>query len=397
MLEMRSITPEEFLPWLSAESRAHGNRLNHDPEVLRPHFDLDRSIAVFDQGQIVGGSHSHSLVISTPGSSAIVAGVSNVAVQPTHRRQGVMTQMMQHQIRDIHEREEPLAALFASESLIYGRFGYGVGSLYEQWSIPREHNSYAQPFRDNGNIAFVHPSNIPTVLPDISKRSTANRAGVVQKSMHHWQQEAQAPEHLEGGQGGLFYACYQTDERTEGYVIYRIRDRVLYVNELMATSKVAYRCLWRFCFDTDLVTRTEANKRPVDDALPWMLADPRRLQRNIRDGLWLRIIDVHSALKQRYYSKNDALVLEIKDELCPWNQASFRLEGSTEGATCYQSSESPDLTLPISALASTLLGAVTFSTLAQAGLIQEGKSGALKRADAMFEVEQQPWTPNNFG
>ena len=397
MLEMRSITPEEFLPWLSAESRAHGNRLNHDPEVLRPHFDLDRSIAVFDQGQIVGGSHSHSLVISTPGSSAIVAGVSNVAVQPTHRRQGVMTQMMQHQIRDIHEREEPLAALFASESLIYGRFGYGVGSLYEQWSIPREHNSYAQPFRDNGNITFVHPSNIPTVLPDISKRSTANRAGVVQKSMHHWQQEAQAPEHLEGGQGGLFYACCQTNEGTEGYVIYRIRDRVLYVNELMATSKVAYRCLWRFCFDTDLVTRTEANKRPVDDALPWMLADPRRLQRNIRDGLWLRIIDVHSALKQRYYSKNDALVLEIKDELCPWNQASFRLEGSTEGATCYLSSESPDLTLPISALASTFLGAVTFSTLAQAGLIQEGKSGALKRADAMFEVEQQPWTPNNFG
>tara|TARA_B000000460_G_C21389270_1_gene337434 strand:+ start:241 stop:627 length:387 start_codon:yes stop_codon:yes gene_type:complete len=128
-----------------------------------------------------------------------------------------------------------------------------------------------------------------------------------------------------------------------------------------------------------------------------MLADPRRLQRNIRDGLWLRIIDVHSALKQRYYSKNDALVLEIKDELCPWNQASFRLEGSTEGATCYLSSESPDLTLPISALASTFLGAVTFSTLAQAGLIQEGKSGALKRADAMFEVEQQPWTPNNFG
>ena len=178
---------------------------------------------------------------------------------------------------------------------------------------------------------------------------------------------------------------------------YRIRDRVLHVNELMATSRQAYGSLWRFCFDTDLITRTEANKRPVDDALPWMLADPRRLQRNIRDALWLRIIDVHGALTQRCYSKSDALVLEIRDELCPWNHASFRLEGSPEGATCYKSSESPDLTLPISALASTLLGAVTFSTLAQAGLIQEGKSGALSRADTMFGVEQQPWTPYNFG
>ena len=98
MLEMRNITPEEFLPWLSAESRAHGNRLNHDPEVLRPTFDLDRSIAVFENGQIVGGAHSHCVVISTPGASAIVAGVSNVAVQPTHRRRGVMTHMMQHQL-----------------------------------------------------------------------------------------------------------------------------------------------------------------------------------------------------------------------------------------------------------------------------------------------------------
>ena len=397
MLEMRNITPEEFLPWLSAESRAHGNRLNHDPEVLRPTFDLDRSIAVFENGQIVGGAHSHCVVISTPGASAIVAGVSNVAVQPTHRRRGVMTHMMQHQLQDVHDREEPLAALFASESLIYGRFGYGISSLYEQWSIPREHNSFAQPSSDNGNITFVEPLDIPTILPNISKLSTAGRPGVFQKPMHQWQQESQAPEHLEGGPGGLFYACYRNGNAPEGYVIYRIRDRVLHVNELMATSRQAYGSLWRFCFDTDLITRTEANYRPVDDALPWMLADPRRLQRNTRDALWLRIIDVHGALTQRCYSKSDALVLEIKDDLCPWNHASFRLEGSPEGATCYKSSESPDLTLPISALASTLLGAVPFSTLAQAGLIQEGKSGALSRADTMFGVEQQPWTPYNFG
>ena len=245
MLEMRNITPEEFLPWLSAESRAHGNRLNHDPEVLRPTFDLDRSIAVFENGQIVGGAHSHCVVISTPGSSAIVAGVSNVAVQPTHRRRGVMTQMMQHQLQDVHDREEPLAALFASESLIYGRFGYGISSQYEQWSIPREHNSFAQPSNDNGNITFVDPLDIPTILPNISKLSTADRPGVFQKPMHQWQQESQAPEHLEGGPGGLFYACYRNGNAPEGYVIYRIRDRVLHVNELMATSRQAYGSLWR--------------------------------------------------------------------------------------------------------------------------------------------------------
>ena len=58
------------------------------------------------------------------------------------------------------------------------------------------------------------------------------------------------------------------------------------VNELMAATPEASAALWRFCFDLDLYERTEAARRPTDDPLPWMLADPRRLQRSTRDGLW---------------------------------------------------------------------------------------------------------------
>ena len=106
MLEMRTITTDEFEHWCRAESRAHGNRLNDDPERLRPFFDLDRSIAVFDGDNIVGGAHSHRVEMSVPGGSAVTAGVANVAVQPTHTRRGVMTRMMRHQIHDVHERGE---------------------------------------------------------------------------------------------------------------------------------------------------------------------------------------------------------------------------------------------------------------------------------------------------
>ena len=97
-MEMRNITPEEFVQWTRAEARAHGNRLNDDPEMLRPHFDLDRSIAVFDPGEIVGGAHSHRIEMSIPGGTAVTAGVANIAVQSTHTRQGLMTRMMHHQI-----------------------------------------------------------------------------------------------------------------------------------------------------------------------------------------------------------------------------------------------------------------------------------------------------------
>jgi predicted acetyltransferase len=396
MLEMRTITPEEFAQWLRAEARAHGNRLDHDPEELRPHFDLDRSIAVFDQGNIIGGAHSHRLEMSIPGGSAVVAGVANVAVQPTHRRQGVMTRMMRHQIKDIHERGESLAALFASESIIYGRFGYGIGSLYERWVIERQYNAYARPYESPGRIVFVDPEDITKELPEIFRRSTMDRPGVFQRPFHQWERDSQAPEHRQGGRGGLFYAAYEDGGKMDGYVTYRTSRPTLVVNELMAATREANAALWRFCFDMDLITCTEALKRPVDDPMPWMLADPRRLQRSTRDGVWVRLVDVAASLKLRRYMQNDRLVLEVRDELCPWNDGRFELEGSPEGAACRASSSSPDLTLVVSALASAYLGTVSFSTLSQAGLVDERTPGALRRADRMFAARHQPWTPYNF-
>jgi predicted acetyltransferase len=396
-LELRNVTDEEFEQWVRVESRAYGNRLAVAPEVLRPNFDLGRSIAVFDEGAIVGGSHSHRLEMSVPGGTAIIAGVANVAVQPTHRRRGVMTRMMHHQLEDVHQRGEALAGLFSSESVIYGRFGYGVATLHETWNIERQHNGYKLPYESPGRIVFVDPADIGKELPDVFHRSTDGRAGVFERSAHRWERDSQAREHREGGQGGLFYAAYIEDGRIDGYATYRTASGTLTINELMTTTREAGAALWRFCFDTDLIRTTEAVKRPLDDSLPWMLADPRRLQRSTRDGLWLRLVDVAAALELRSYMEPGNIVLEVRDDTCNWNHRCFQLEAFDEGASCRPSESSPDLTLSASALASAYLGGVSFTTLFGAGLVDEHSAGALRRADRMFAVHRQPWTPYSFG
>ena len=168
------------------------------------------------------------------------------------------------------------------------------------------------------------------------------------------------------------------------------------VNELMAATREASAALWRFCFDLDLYERTEAVKRPVDDPMPWMLADPRRLQRSTRDGLWVRVVDARAALEQRSYAASGRLALQVHDDFCAWNAAAFELDGSLEGATCRPTDASPDLTVAAAGLSSAYLGAATFTTLAQAGLVEEHTPGALLRADRMFAVPLKPWTPYNF-
>ena len=67
--------------------------------------------------------------MTIPGGSESLGFVDNVTVLPTHRRRGIMTQLISAQLRQIHERGETLSALTASESLIYERFGYGVADM----------------------------------------------------------------------------------------------------------------------------------------------------------------------------------------------------------------------------------------------------------------------------
>lgn len=396
MLELRNITPDEFERWMATESRAHGNRLAHDPERLRPRFDLGRSIAVFEDGQIVGGCHSHLLEMSIPGGVSVVAGVSNVEVQPTHTRRGIMTQMMRHQIDGIHERGEPLAALFATESGIYGRFGYGIGAVHEQWSIEKRHSAYARRLDSPGRLEFVDPAEIIEKLPDVSRRGTQGRPAVFQRAMHHWEDMARDPIHSQGGSGGVFHVAYVEDGRIDGYASYRTQRPTVAVNELVAVTREASAALWRFCFDLDLYERTEVMKRPEDDPLPWMLADPRRLQRSARDGLWVRVVDAAAALEQRTYATGDQLTLEIRDDFCDWNRGCWSLEMSPEGGHCRRVTGGADLAIDASALASVYLGAASFSTLQQAGLVDEITRGSAERADRAFAVALKPWTPFNF-
>ena len=52
--------------------------------------------------------------------------------------------------------------------------------------------------------------------------------------------------------------------------------------------------------------------------------------------------------------------------------------------------------MSVTELGSTYLGAVCFTVLARAGLVEEYSEGALERADLMFAHDLQPWCPYNW-
>ena len=128
--QIRPITPDELPALVHNDAAAFGEYIDADElEEIRKGFDFERSLAVFEDGQLVGAAGAYPFELTLPGSTVTpVAGVSWVAVRPTHRRRGILRALMSRQLDDVAARGEALAVLTASESGIYGRFGYGIAN-----------------------------------------------------------------------------------------------------------------------------------------------------------------------------------------------------------------------------------------------------------------------------
>jgi predicted acetyltransferase len=350
--------------------------------------------AALENGAIVGGTGAFPFELSVPGGSLPCAGVTAVGVQPTHRRRGVLRAMMDTQLRDIHERGEPIAALWASEETIYGRFGYGIAAWAGELRIPHEWDAFAEPLELAGTTRFVTPEVARELFPPVYEAVRRERPGMTSRSDIWWEDrhlrqeedEAAAPRRfvvLELDGEPLAYAIYRTHFSFDG----GSANSRLVVREALGATPQAAAATWRFLLDVDWMGSVEVHLAPPDHPLFLLLATPRRMRYRMGDGLWVRVVDLPAALSGRAYGEGGPLVFEVRDAVCDWNDGRWKL---VDGA-CERTDEEPDLALDVSALGSAFLGAVSFRQLSEAGRVEALRHGAIERADAVFAWRPLPW------
>ena len=394
-IEYRKYTRDEFASVMKTSARAfHEYRSEIDIEARINLFDPDRSFVAHDGKFMVGTTRSYALDMFIPGGICPIAAVAGVTVQPTHRRKGINSKMMKLQLKDIHGRNEPLAVLQATESLIYGRYGYGMASFEHNLEIEKVHSAYGESHIPEGQMYYCEEDEARLIFPGIFDRATNNRVGMVTRNQEWWNLRFLGP-FLTGfghnGDGRTRYARYECNGANEGYVRYKVEGKVLYVIELISVTQDAYKSLWRFCLDMDLIDVIKADHRAVDEELKWIIADPRRLIEHTSDRSWVRLVDVKDALGRRKYSTDDSIIFAVEDSFLPWNNVTLQLSSSEGETACESTNKSPDIALGVSELGAVYLGGVNFSTLVHAGRVQELTNGAIERANLMFTTARKPW------
>jgi predicted acetyltransferase len=411
---LRPITPDEFDAFGDVPTQAF-NDTAWPPEAMeqeRVIFEFDRSLAAFDGDAIVGTTAAYSFRLTVPGGSADAAGVTFVSVLPSHRRRGILSAMMRHQLADIAGRGEAIAALFASESAIYGRYGYGCASGQLRLTIRRGEGALHPAARGTGHgpvrLRATQPAKLRAELAKVYDYVLPHRPGMTARDERWWQAILADPEVSRRGWTALKAVLAEDDSGPRGYALYRTKpdwaddglpSGSLSVQELMAADAAATAALWTDLLTRDLIDEVVATHRPVDDPLLDMLADRRRARAYLTDGLWIRLIDLPAALRQRRYSCAADIVLEVTDELLPANAGRWRLQcpgPDGETASCERTTAAADIALPVAALGAGYLGGTRLGALAAAGLVTERKHGALARLSAAMHSDPAPWCPLVF-
>ncbi|MGH7323284.1 MAG: GNAT family N-acetyltransferase [Candidatus Rokuibacteriota bacterium] len=370
-------------------------------ERLERTLPLERLHGVWEDGRAVGGAGAFPFELTVPGGRVRAAGVTVVGVLPTHRRRGVLTAMMRAQLDACHERGEPVAYLWATEDTIYGRFGYGIASLTGEIELPRERAAYYAPFQPFGQARIVPLKEAEKLVAPVWERVAAETPGMFRRTSAWWQVRALAdPDWRRRGGGDLHCVVLESDEGPVGYALYRLNlafDRgvqtgAVDVAEAMGDSPAATRTIWRFLLDVDWMARVKAYLLPLDHPLLLLLAEPRRLRFSVRDGLWVRLVDVGNALAARSYAAPGAVVIDVVDAFCPWNQSRWRVGDDGVKRTTAE----PELRCDVTALGAVYLGGFTWAQLGRALRVDELRPGALARADALFRTTRAPWCPEIF-
>jgi predicted acetyltransferase len=393
---------EELRQALNAISHYVGSENTvEETERFARWIKVERMHAAWEGDRVVGGAGVFDFELSVPGGASIPsAGVTVVGVYPTHRRRGVLSELMHTQLADCRERGEPVAWLWASEATIYPRYGYGLASRGASITLARERTAFAQPFEPRGAFRLVQLEEAAKHFPPLYEQARKERPGMFSRSPAWWETRRlfDDPARRRGG-GPLNRVLLELDGKPAGYALYTVTQDwargsskgTVTIREAIAPSPEATRELWRWLLDFDWTSQFVADL-PLDHALFLLLAEPRRMGATINDGVWVRLLDVERALSARAYNGDGEVVLDVADRFIPELAGRYRVTAGGTGRT----EADPDISLDSTGLSSAYLGEFTFADLVRSSRAQELTRGAVARADALFATDTKPWCVEIF-
>ncbi|MFT4200373.1 GNAT family N-acetyltransferase [Gordonia sp. (in: high G+C Gram-positive bacteria)] len=404
-LQFRHAVDDDWPEIFAADARAFGSdaprddalKANERGRIANEDVVIARDPALPGE-PLVGQAMYYRLAMSVPGGARLdFPGLTWVSVAATHRRRGILRELLTRLRAKWHAEGHPIAALWASEGTIYGRFGFGPALFADDVRID-DRQEMRIPAPKQSQVRYATADQFIQVAPALYERWADVHPGVMLRDELWWEDyllddRPSARPFTTGDRQYLLhpdgYATYHLDSTAPGLPAARIE-------EVVAATDEAHTELWRVLSSLDLVVTTTGTL-PVGDPLRFKLVDLRGVKVvDHYDTLWVAILDVPGALRARTYARDLDTTLVVDD---PVGEAggSYRLHIADGTATV---TEGPggtgEIACAITDLGSLYFGGVDARSLAAAGRVRASSPELLTAFADVWRTAAHPATGVDF-
>lgn len=337
------------------------------------------------------------------------AGLTYVGVHPDHRRRGVLRAMMRHHLEQTRAEGVAVSLLHASETEIYGRYGYGLAGLELEVKLGRGTTLVAPHLDDDAarirtRMATISDPGMAERLRACDALVATTEVGslVFAEGLYRRWVHLEPAELRDHEPWRVLFA--RRDGVDVGYAIFRRKhkwDDARPSGDLdvpaLAGDPATRLALLRRLVDFDLMGTVKVSRVGPDDVLWHWLPGPRGAGGvSTYDGMWVRLVDLPAALASRGYEGDCDVVVEVTDVLLPDNAGTWRVSIRDGEAKATRVDSAPDLRLDIARLGSAWLGWGNLVAMRRAGVIVEERAGAVSELWRALRIDVAAWPAPGF-
>lgn len=308
---------------------------DEEREQRKSRMDPNRNWGYFVDGKLAAKIYIHDLRVYVQGRPFRMGGVASVATWPEYRRKGMVSHLLKRGLEAMKEDGQTLSCLSPFSVSFYRKYGWELYTDYKKYEL-----TSAQLPREDFYKGHIERSDRNwELLNRVYDRYARGYNGMLVRDEAWWNHTVFKQK---GGQAAVYFN--ESGEPT-GYMLYKVKNRIMDIGEMIFLDENSRKGLWRFIANHDSMCEKVTLKAPADDELPFLLADPRIVQETI-PYFMARIVDFKSFVEQYPFEatgSEHALRIRLQDADAPWNDATFivTIDGAGQARAEKEAAEDP--------------------------------------------------------
>lgn len=275
-----------------------------------------------------------------------MGGVAGVATYPEYRRSGYVKELLQHSLQTMKKDGYTVSMLHPFAVTFYRKYGWELCANLLVCHLTK--SDLVMKKQVNGTVKRFNKENHPEEVEKLYETFAERFSGMLVRNEKWW---------LQAVYEDLTLAIYYDENKTAaGYMLYKIENYKMTVDEFVPLHNEARNGLWNFICQHDSMIKELEMTVSDNEQLLYTLQEPR-VKTEIKPYFMGRIVDVEQFLKQYELNWNNVqqeVILHITDSFAPWNNVSVRLVNYE--ITIIEEPMDKGIKLDINALSTILLG-----------------------------------------